>query len=204
MVSVRQARSRRGRDQHRDGRVEDDDDHQPADSAEVQRLHDVGGDAARPACRRSPGRARAQAVGALADEPQAADRHQERARAHHDRERRRRVHPEQADQDHARRVEADAERHQRAEQEVAGDGDRRAARRARRAHRRRAAGCGSRSRLHLSDQHQRGGDQQRRAHADLHPRFDQLRTTPAPSQAPSTAAAIIAKSVSTSTGMTDV
>ena len=33
------------------------------------------------------------------------------------------THPEQADQDHARRVQADAERHQRAEAEVAGDGD---------------------------------------------------------------------------------
>ena len=52
-----------------------------------------------------------------------ADRHEERARAHHDRERGRRVHAEHVDHDHARRVETDAERHQRAEHEVAGEAD---------------------------------------------------------------------------------
>ena len=66
----------------------------------------------------------AQAVALLADESQAADRHQEGAGAHHDRERRLLAHPEQAHEDHARRVEPDAEGHERAEREVAGDRDR--------------------------------------------------------------------------------
>ena len=57
----------------------------------------------------------------LSDEARAGDRHEEGAGPHHDRERRRRVHAEEADEDHARRVEADAERHQRAEEEVDAD-----------------------------------------------------------------------------------
>ena len=74
----------------------------------------------------------------------------------------RRVHAEQADQDHARRVEPDAERHQRAEHEVAGDAD--AEQRAVQAERV-AAGREQAEQPSASDQ--RGGRQQRHAHADL-------------------------------------
>ena len=57
--------------------------------AERQRLDDVGGEQhARNPADGQPERG-AQAVALLADEPQAADRHQKRARPHHDRERRR-------------------------------------------------------------------------------------------------------------------
>ena len=95
------------------------------------------------------------------------------------------------------RVEPDPERHQRAEQEVAGDGDdeQHAADAERLAAERQDAAAGQR--LQLGDQHQRGRDQQRRAHPDLDLAASaSCATTPAPSQAPSTAAAIIENSVS--------
>jgi len=57
----------------------------------------------------------AQIVALLADELQAADRHEERACTHHDREGRLRIHAEEADHDEARRVVADAQHHQRTE-----------------------------------------------------------------------------------------
>ena len=113
-------RSTRRRPQHRGCGVDDHDDDQPADVEQRQRRDDEGGDQHGQRAAEREAERRAQVIAVLADELQAADGHQERARAHHDRECRRRVHAEQADQDHARRVEPDAERHQRAEHEVAG------------------------------------------------------------------------------------
>src|SRR5205814_59086 len=65
----------------------------------------------------------AQAVGFLADELQASYRHQKRARAHHDRERGALAHAEKADQDHTRRVQSDAQRHQCSQEEIARHGE---------------------------------------------------------------------------------
>ena len=100
-------------------------------------------------------------IGARLHELDAADRHQERARAHHDRKRGRRRHPQQVDQDHARRVEADPEHHQRAEGEVSGQPD--AELRAGEAERIAAGG----KQLQRGHQHQRGGAEQREPHPDL-------------------------------------
>ena len=61
----------------------------------------------------------AQAVALVADELQAADGHEERAGAHHDREGGLGVHAQQAHQDQAGPVEADSHLHERAQDEVA-------------------------------------------------------------------------------------
>ena len=107
-------------------------------------------------------------------------------------------HAEQADQDHARRVEADAERHQRAEHEVADDAD--DEHRASEAERVAAAGQHVQRATDMHDDRARRPAAQRPCRS-APSRAASRATTPAPSHAPSTAAAIIATSVVTSTWM---
>src|SRR3954462_3175375 len=151
------------RSQHRQGSVDDDHNHQPADRIDRQRCDDVGGE--QDAWNASDGEAegRREAVAALSDESQAPDWHQEGAGAHHDRKRGGGIHAEQADQDHARRVEPDPERHQGAEQEVYRDADEQLDP----AHAKRVAAAGEE--VQLGHQHQRRSAEERSAHADLHP-----------------------------------
>src|SRR3990167_2616929 len=105
--------------EHHHGRVDDDDNDEPPHRVQLERLHDRAGHIGPYDATERQANRRAQAVRLLLDELQAADGHQECARSHHDRERGLLAHPEQADKDHARRIEAYAERHKRAEEEVA-------------------------------------------------------------------------------------
>ena len=119
---------------------------------------------------------RFQIIGIEADEADARGRHQERARTHHDRKRRARIHAEQADHDQARRIQTNADRHQCTETEV--DHDREYEQSAGQPERRAAGG----HELEVRHQEQHGGDGKRAAHADLHvaarPARDEAGTEP--------------------------
>ncbi len=150
----------RSRD-HRCGRVDHHNHDEPAHVEQGQRLHDEGRHQHRQRATQGQADGRSQVVCALGDELHAAHRHQERTGAHHDRVRRRGVHAEQADEDHARRIEADAERHQRSKHEVDRQGDREFPTC-------QSERCASaRHEAEQLQQHDAGRDEERRAHREL-------------------------------------
>ncbi len=105
---------------------------------------------------------RARVVAATGDEARAGHRHQEGAGAHHDREGGGRHQAQQADQDQARGVQADAEGHERPQQEVAAHADPEP-----RAGQLQGFAPQALQQAQPLEQHQSGRRQQRQGHADL-------------------------------------
>lgn len=150
-----------GRAEHRDRRIQDDEEHEDPDGQRRQRRHQPDGQQHGERAAQRQAECGAQVVGLAADELDARDGHQEGARAHHDGEGGAGIHAEDADEHHARRVEADAERHEGAEDEVACDADPEL-----RAGERQRLASGREIEQLRHDDH--GGAEQRRAHPDLH------------------------------------
>src|SRR4051812_26139060 len=93
--------------QHGERGVQRDDHHQPAQPLQRQLLDDEGRDQdAGHTAERETERG-AHIVAARGDEAQPGNRHQERARAHHDREGGDRIHAHEAQHDEAGRIQAD-------------------------------------------------------------------------------------------------